>query len=348
MIYNHFRTTDVLVDFCRAYYIPDELTRLSGFHQTYKHFTRSDQNSVTKAYICGYSINTLKKHLCIRDFFCSNKVQHLYEIIPALNLYVIKCCEHGKPRSSLLSIIESLRFFITFLQLKALQNDTFYYLKRYVKKFAKKASRKRLGLRQVHVDKIIKKVENSKPLSACFYRSYVMIIFMYFTICRFDCASRIQMANIQYHNEYLDITVPKSKTDQEGNGQKIYLPHKASWSPHRLICSYLHKLGHQEETAFLFSPLKWDKVCKKWKFNPEKPISYKAAYSGFKRFLIYCDIDCKNFSLHSLRIGGTTDLFERRVPGKVIDAKGRWKNKATKHLYNHSKKTIREDILKFA
>ena len=68
-------------------------------------------------------------------------------------------------------------------------------------------------------------------------------------------------------------------------------------------------------------------------FNPEKPLSYAAAFHAFKSMLTQYKIDASKFGLHSPRIGGATDAFNNNIPFHVIDAQGRWKSKNTKFSY---------------
>ena len=71
-------------------------------------------------------------------------------------------------------------------------------------------------------------------LTAAEYRSYVLINFLYYTMCRYDCMSRITMENVKYSIEWFSILVPKSKTDQAGKGQYVYVPKLKEFCPHSL------------------------------------------------------------------------------------------------------------------
>ena len=63
-------------------------------------------------------------------------------------------------------------------------------------------------------------------------------------------------------------------------------------------------------------------------------ISYSAVYVQFKKLLRLCNIDPTNIALHSPRIGGATEAFQsKKVPKRLIDRQGRWKNSKTKYKY---------------
>ena len=164
-------------------------------------------------------------------------------------------------------------------------------------------------------------------------RTFMMINFLYYTLCRFDDLKSIKCKHLNYENDIFTIHVSKSKTDQGGRGQKVYLPHKKNRSPHRLLCEYM-QIFKLQANDYLFSPLKWNKTVKIWDIQKEKAISYSAAYTNFKSYLKFCNIDNKGLSLHSPRIGAMVDLFESRAPDHLIDKRGRWKSTQTKHIYN--------------
>ena len=72
-------------------------------------------------------------------------------------------------------------------------------------------------------------------------------------------------------------------------------------------------------------------------------------YSSFKVLLKKFRIPNNHFSLHSPRIGGTTDAFDAQVPGHIIDRRGRWKDPKTKYIYaQNSEQDLQEFILKTA
>jgi len=61
--------------------------------------------------------------------------------------------------------------------------------------------------------------------------------------------------------------------------------------------------------------------------------------------LSFAGLNCKNYGLHSPRIGGASDAFKNGVPHHVIDAQGRWKSSATKFAYlRFNEKSFVKDI----
>ena len=62
-------------------------------------------------------------------------------------------------------------------------------------------------------------------------------------------------------------------------------------------------------------------------------LSYSAAYNAFKKLVTKFGLDPKKFALHSPRVGGTSTLFQNKIPKRVIDRQGRWKSRNTKYRY---------------
>ena len=141
------------------------------------------------------------------------------------------------------------------------------------------------------------------------------------------------MKDLTFENEVFCINVPKSKTDQVGNSQKIYLAHSSVYSVHRLLCDYIRILHIDTDEFYLFPPLIWDKTSKRWVPKRNERLSYSSAARGFKNLMSHFGLQTKFLGLHSPRIGATTDMFQNGVDDYIIDKRGRWKNPSTKYVY---------------
>ena len=157
--------------------------------------------------------------------------------------------------------------------------------------------------------------------------------------------SNVKLSNISYENEFIKIVVPISKTDQNGEGQIVYVPHTHHYDPHQILCSYLQVLN-VESDSYLFPSLEYTKRNKTWTIVNDKPIKYGAAYTSFKSFLKKFNFDASFYGLHSMRIGGVTDMFEKKMPSKVIDRYGRWKSSNTKFVYQKHEEDYYKEHLK--
>jgi hypothetical protein len=168
-------------------------------------------------------------------------------------------------------------------------------------------------------------------------RTFILAIVQTVTFCRYSEIQNVEIADIIFDPDYIEMLIKKSKTDQQSRGEYVYIP-KSKNSPvdsHMLLCLYMHKLNFNNvaSNAKLFSSLKWNNRKKIYEPEFTKCLSYNVALKHFKAMLSFAGFDAKNFGLHSPRIGATTDAFFHKVPEHVIDQRGRWKSKNSKYNY---------------
>ena len=218
-----------------------------------------------------------------------------------MNLILIKYVENWKSYGSLTLIIDAFDLLPNCLIFELLNEIRFIIYVIISRIFVVKMDRDWNGFRYTHLEIINKNLKCVQILTPCNYRRFIMIVFMYHTLCRFDCITHIQMKHITFHSNFFRNITAKSKTDQED---------------------------------FLFPPLIWLTLLKCLTPNPIKPSSYKAACTNLKKCLIFSHIDLNCISLYSMSIGGATDALSRGVPDDVLDAKARWRTKNTKKIYD--------------
>ena len=165
------------------------------------------------------------------------------------------------------------------------------------------------------------------------FRTFVMIVILHTTFCRFACLQNVKISNLYYDKDYFKIFVPFSKTDISGKGEYVFVPNRdSSKNPHKLLSLYLHFMNFEKNDFYLFPPLEWKKPEKKWLPSFNRQLSYSAAYGSFKNLLNNMNIE-GNFGLHSMRIGAATDAYSNQVSMDVIDRQGRWKCPKSKYRY---------------
>ena len=216
-------------------------------------------------------------------------------------------------------------------------SKTFSNIVNYLEKFSVVNRFNRIGFRK---DKLlclwncIISAGGLKSLSKCELRTFVFIKFCYYTMCRFNCVSKIRTEHLLFETDYVKILIPNSKTDQSSEGQFVYLPMLSEFCPVKLLCNYMYMYNMESlESPFLFPPLHWEKDLKIWKPVNNKPVSYTVCLKAFKSLLHKFNMSSSKLSLHSFRVGATTDAFEAGMPAHIIDRRGRWKNPNTKYLY---------------
>lgn len=69
--------------------------------------------------------------------------------------------------------------------------------------------------------------------------------------CRWSDAAFLRLSNLKFDSEGVAITIPKSKTDQLGRGETVYVQHADSpYCPVILLQDYIAKLCYGERDGY--------------------------------------------------------------------------------------------------
>jgi integrase len=116
---------------------------------------------------------------------------------------------------------------------------------------------------------------------------------------------RLRMENLRFSPEGLAVTVPQSKTDQEGEGQTVGIPYGShpESSPVRALGAWIDQSGITE--GYLFPALgRWGREA------ADSPITDHQLAKIIKRLAREAGLDPALFSGHSLRSGLATSAAE--------------------------------------
>jgi len=141
----------------------------------------------------------------------------------------------------------------------------------------------------------------------------------------FRCSElvKIQWEDIQFMPEGIEITIPRSKTDQIGEGQVCAIPYGDP-----LLCPIIALISWQERSHCQSGPVfRKIKTGGKVKDDAIKPsqvssiIKYVAARSRLRH--------AEQYSSHSLRRGFASEASKKGVPFGSIMRQGRWRHEGT-------------------
>ena len=139
----------------------------------------------------------------------------------------------------------------------------------------------------------------------------------------------IRLDHLTFTKDGVEILIPRSKTDQEGQGQVCALPFmKGGLCPVLILKSWIETLGLKE--GFLFPPLsKGDKIL-----SVIKPINIDVLYLAIKAAALACELpEAERYSGHSLRRGFATEAAKRGASMSAIMKHGRWQDIGTVNGY---------------
>ena len=173
-------------------------------------------------------------------------------------------------------------------------------------------------------------------------RNCLVISFAYNLLLRHDEFSHVSLAHITEEENGYKILIPKSKTDKYRNGKHVFLARNSDLhSTSGLLKLYLTKtnlaLGMNH---FLFCPLKRHNDT--WT-TANSILSYSSFRDIIKKSVLKIGLNPDNFSTHSCRAGGATDLAPHVTEHELLTT-GRWADSRSIRSYVDLKDEHRYEI----
>ncbi len=186
-----------------------------------------------------------------------------------------------------------------------------------------KPKQKAKALRLEHIATLIK-ILQAKPDSKKKVRDIALILIAFLGAFRRSELVSIQYEDIEWHTDGIVITLPRSKTDQEGEGIARAIPSTAQETicPVRALIHWLELSAISEGPVFR-SINRWDQLGEK-PLNPgsiNQILKLLGSESGFDFIPL--------LSSHSFRRGLSTSSAREKVDFELIKKQGGWKNDAT-------------------
>ena len=214
-----------------------------------KHLHKNEANDVFVAQILRYSYNTIKTHSlkCSLFFnYCRNSKIKIFPVVPTLFCsFLLDYGRSGKTFGQITSLINSLNFICKLFGSQTVTDsnyvkNTIYFLKKVcVSKIIK-----REGFSLSMIDKLNEFVSKYGFKTLVAKQTYIMIIVCFYSLMRFDCIRNVKLSCIKFHGKYVEITIPRSKTDQHGKGRKAYIiSNGGPFDPYFLLCKYLYEFS---------------------------------------------------------------------------------------------------------
>ena len=130
----------------------------------------------------------------------------------------------------------------------------------------------------------------------------------------------------------IGVWLARSKANRAGDGELITVPYYSETCAVSLMRKWFMAMGFWEkgkQDSLLFPGRRRGGK----QFDLEKTISQSWLRVRIKKAAIYLGLRHEDYSGHSLRAGGATDLFVMRVPYYLIKKMGRWKSDAAMLCY---------------
>ena len=182
------------------------------------------------------------------------------------------------------------------------------------------------------------------PLRA--WRTSAIFMLTFSALCRYDDLKNLEVGNLSFEDNKVLIFIPKSKTDQFGEGQLISVAATGGdVCPAFFLRAYVRRLFWEaalEGIIFdgpLFPALARRRISgplgEGWSSLPvsPSPMSYKSALADFRDALVGLVGNPEAFSLHSGRRGGATEAISNGCDLLSLKRQGRWRSDSCPQIY---------------
>lgn len=178
-------------------------------------------------------------------------------------------------------------------------------------------------------------------------RDLSMLTLAFAGFLRFSELASLRLEDLVFKPDHLELRIKRSKTDQEGKGETVFVSKGVSQAcPLLQLERYLDlaKIS-RSDSNFVFRPLYRFKG-KAGLIRKDKPLSYTRVRETLVGRLKEVMGEGCNLGLHSLRAGGCTAASERGVDSHLVVKHGRWRHTDTKNIYVRSTLSERLEVSK--
>ena len=160
------------------------------------------------------------------------------------------------------------------------------------------------------------------------WRTVARMCLAFYAGCRWSDATNLRLSHLKFDPEGVAVKIPKSKTDQLGRGETVFVQYAAHEScPVLLLQDYITKLRYGDRDGFLQPRIRTEHGVQSGIWNTT--VSYTTALSDLKILLASLGLDASKFGEHSGRRGGATAASDAGVDWPDLMLHGRWKSMAT-------------------
>ena len=160
------------------------------------------------------------------------------------------------------------------------------------------------------------------------WRTVARMCLAFYAGCRWSDASQLKVSHLQFVPEGVNITIPKSKTDQLQKGDTVFINYaEHQYCPVTLLQDYLARLRYGDRDGFLQPKITSTQGIQSGLWNTQ--VSYSTALSDLKLLMSSLGYDPSKFGEHSGRRGGATAASDAGVDWPDLMLHGRWRSATT-------------------
>ena len=171
------------------------------------------------------------------------------------------------------------------------------------------------------------------------WRTATRLYTYYFTLCRFDCYSKLRKGSIQFFNDYLILNFPSRKNDQHYSGSQSILKYRNDLlCPSLIYQTYFSIMNFKTDQDVLNCRLSINGKSARAQTN----LAYQQALKDSKE--LTTKFGYQNVTEKSFKSSGVTVLLDKKTPLHDVQIYGGWKSLETPMHYHNTSVLRRKEV----
>lgn len=176
----------------------------------------------------------------------------------------------------------------------------------------------------------LRRAVRALPGDARGLRDRALLVFGFAGAFRRSELVAIEVAHLAFVTEGMIVTLPSSKTDQDGTADPVAIPfgRVVDTCPVRTLKAWLDAAGITEGPVF--------QAVDRWGHARGRALDGKDVDRAVKRAAAAIGLEASRYGAHSLRAGFATTCAQEGVAEYEIKRQGRWKSSAVQRYIRHA------------
>jgi integrase len=181
-------------------------------------------------------------------------------------------------------------------------------------------------------------------------RNTTIIVIAYYALLRFDELCKVRCNDLEFFEEYVEISIKRSKADQLRQGDTVLIARLGgTYCPVRLLEKYAELSGRYAISDSLDVYLFRRCISKGRNIvltDKDISLTYGCVRELVKNKAVQIGLNPSQFSTHSMRSGGATAAANSEVAERALQRHGRWACSSSKDGYVKDKLQTRLSVSK--
>ena len=171
------------------------------------------------------------------------------------------------------------------------------------------------------------------------WRTATKLYMYYFSLCRFDCYSRLKQESVKFFDDHVVVKYASRKNDQLYSGSESVLKKRNDLlCPDLIFKTYFRVMQFRTGNDILHCRLSFDGKSSR----PHLPLAYSQALKDTKE--LTSNYGYSGVTEKSFKASGVTVLLDKNTPLHDVQVFGGWKSLETPMYYHNSSVKRRKEV----